>query len=231
MKPYIIVFLAVLNVAFAQKGSHDKYGIPAGNIILKRTEFIYSINKKTGFVDWVLYRVGKNDFGNAPRWSKSFYKDSLLDIKIKVPTNADYANSGYDKGHIVRSEERTASIEANRQTFVLTNVLPQTADLNRGPWLDMERWVEKACKDSTYEMWIISGPIFDSTFYILNSKYLIPKYYFKVILIKMPNNKFKKVGVIMPNVTGLRSKKWQSFVVPVEDIEKITQLKFFEKFK
>jgi endonuclease G len=231
MRIYILAFFALVNLAFAQKGSHEKFGLPKGNTIIKRQEFIYSVNQKTGFVDWLVYRVGKDDFGTVPRWEKAFFRDSLINLKIALPTNADYENSGYDKGHLLRSEERTTTVEANRQTFVLTNVLPQTPDLNRGPWLDLERWVEKACKDSTYEIWVATGPIFDTTFYKLNGKYLIPKYCFKVLLIKTPDGKFKKIGVVMPNVTGVRNKKWADFITPITEIEKVTNLKFFEKFK
>jgi len=231
MQIYIIIFFAVLNVAFAQRGSHDKYGVPTGNLILSRPGFMYSMNLKTGFADWVIYRLGNDDFGGVPRWDKEFFKDSLITQSVELPDNDDYENSGYDRGHLVRSEERTTNSELNRQTFVLSNVIPQTPDLNRGPWLKLERWAEKVCKDSTYEMWVISGPIFDEPFSRLNNKYLIPKFCFKVFLVKYKNGKFKKFGVIMPNITGIRDKDWQAFLTPIRVIEKATKLKFFQKYK
>ena len=54
----------------------------------------------------------------------------------------DYAGSGYDRGHMVRSEERTRSPEDNKTTFYLTNVLPQTHELNAGPWLRLEDYCQ-----------------------------------------------------------------------------------------
>ena len=37
-----------------------------------------------------------------------------------------------------KRKERTRSPEDNRATFLLTNILPQTHDLNGGPWLRLE---------------------------------------------------------------------------------------------
>lgn len=231
MPAFVIILFIILVHLNSEETSHTQFGIPKGNIVLYRNEFIYSVNTKTGFADWVLYKVSNDDFGNAPRWNREFFKDSLIDLKIKMPTNSDYENSGYDRGHLVRSEERTVNSEANRNTFVLTNVVPQTKDLNRGPWFDLERWVETACKDSLYTIWIISGPIFDKSYSRLANKFLIPKFYFKVLLIKTPDNKFRKLAVLMPNITGIRNRKWERFIVPIDVIEKATKLKFFDAYK
>lgn len=231
MKVFISCMCLLVGMASAQPDIHTKFGIPRGNIIIERNEFVYSVNPKTGFSDWVLYQVDKNDFGDAPRWERAFFRDSLVNLKLNLPKNSDYENSGYDRGHLVRSEERTINQEANRNTFVLTNIVPQTEDLNRGPWLDLERWVENVCKDSTYQMWIVSGPIFDKQFSKLNKKYLIPKFYFKVILIQKPNGSFTKFGVVMPNIQGIRHVKWEKFITPINEIEKASKLKFFDKIK
>jgi endonuclease G, mitochondrial len=36
------------------------------------------------------------------------------------------------------SEERTATVDDNKSTFLLTNILPQKPDLNQGVWLKFE---------------------------------------------------------------------------------------------
>ena len=223
--------------SYAQRGSHEKYGQPAkfnDGIIIKRGEFIYSFNRITGFSNWVLHRLGKDDFGPVPRFHGPFFKDSLLPIDLPRPTNTDFENSGFDKGHAVRSEERTCTPEANRQTFVMSNVFPQRPELNRGPWLDCERWVEKMCKDSTYEFWIVVGPVYenDKKEY-LNKKtqmFPVPQWVFKVMLVKKPDGKLEKIAVLMPNINGIRKLDWKSYVVPLQKVEEITGYKFFAGF-
>jgi endonuclease G len=223
--------------SYAQRGSHEKYGQPAkfeSGIIIKRSEFVYSFNRTTGFANWVLHRLGKDDFGPVPRFHGPFFKDSLLPIDLPRPTNTDFENSGFDKGHAVRSEERTSTNEANRQTFVMSNVFPQRPELNRGPWLDCERWVEKMCKDSTYEFWIVVGPVYekDKVEY-LNKKtkmFPVPQWVFKVMLVKKPDGKLEKIAVLMPNINGIRRLDWKSYVVPLQKVEDITGYKFFGGF-
>jgi endonuclease G len=223
--------------SYAQRGSHEKYGQPAkfeSGIIIKRSEFVYAFNRTTGFANWVLHRLGKDDFGPVPRFHGPFFKDSLLPIDLPRPTNTDFENSGFDKGHAVRSEERTCNNEANRQTFVMSNVFPQRPELNRGPWLDCERWVEKMCKDSTYEFWIVVGPVYekDKVEY-LNKKtkmFPVPQWVFKVMLVKKPDGKLEKIAVLMPNINGIRKLDWKSYVVPLQKVEEVTGYKFFGGF-
>lgn len=60
--------------------------------------------------------------------------------------HSDYTNSGYDRGHMVRSEERTATDIDNKSTFILTSILPQTPKLNQQTWLSLEYACEDWCK-------------------------------------------------------------------------------------
>ena len=231
-----VVLLLTLSFVsgYAQRGAHEKYGLPSktnDGIIIKRGEFIYSFNRITGFSNWVLHRLGKDDFGPVPRFHGPFFKDSLLPIDLPRPTNSDFENSGFDKGHAVRSEERTCTNEANRQTFVMSNVFPQRPELNRGPWLDCERWVEKMCKDSTYEFWIVVGPVYekDKTEYLNKKfqKFSVPQWVFKVMLVNKPNGTTEKIAVLMPNINGIRKLDWKSYIVPISKVEELTGYKFF----
>jgi endonuclease G len=231
-----VVLLLTLSFVsgYAQRGAHEKYGLPSktnGGIIIKRGEFIYSFNRITGFSNWVLHRLGKDDFGPVPRFHGAFFKDSLLPIDLPRPTNTDFENSGFDKGHAVRSEERTCTNEANRQTFVMSNVFPQRPELNRGPWLGCERWVEKMCKDSTYEFWIVVGPVYekDKVEYLnkKTQKFSVPQWVFKVMLVNKPNGTTEKIAVLMPNINGIRKLDWKSYIVPISKVEELTGYKFF----
>ncbi len=113
----------------------------------------------------------------------------------------------------------------------MSNVFPQTPELNRGPWLDCERWVEKMCKDSTYEFWIVVGPVYETgkTVYLSkkNKTFPVPQFVFKVMLVKKPNGSIEKIAVVMPNINGIRKLDWKTYIVPLSKVEELTGYKFF----
>lgn len=61
-------------------------------------------------------------------------------------TDNDYKKSGYQRGHMVASEDRVATQELNDETFFLSNAVPQNGPLNGGQWAQLEKairsWVE-----------------------------------------------------------------------------------------
>jgi endonuclease G len=52
----------------------------------------------------------------------------------------DYTGSGYDRGHIAPSADRTRNETDNSSTFEMTNMMPQVPELNRGVWGDLEEY-------------------------------------------------------------------------------------------
>lgn len=71
---------------------------------------------------------------------------------------ADYVRSGYDRGHMAPSGDMPTP-EAQAQSFVLSNVAPQAAALNRGAWEDLETATRDLAEHSG-EAFVITGPVF-----------------------------------------------------------------------
>src|SRR5258708_3564240 len=71
-------------------------------------------------------------FGNAKRKDK-WLPDPDLDGKPRA-VDADYKNSGFQRGHMVASEDRVATQPLNDMTFFLSNAVPQNGPLNGGQW-------------------------------------------------------------------------------------------------
>ena len=117
----------------------------------------------------------------------------------------------------------------------MSNVFPQTPELNRGPWLDCERWVEKMCKDSTYEYLIIVGSVYEKgkTEYLnkKNQSFLVPQWVYKIMLVKKTDGSMEKIAVLMPNINGIRRLDWKSYIVPISKVEELTGYKFFPNVK
>ena len=71
----------------------------------------------------------------------------------------DYSNSGYDRGHMVRSEERTASRGTMTRRSTPTNLLPQYHDLNAGPGCALRSFAN-IYRSAKIKLYIICGGIF-----------------------------------------------------------------------
>ena len=79
----------------------------------------------------------ERDFGDAERCN-CFSADPTLPAGIYRVVDFDYRDGGYDRGHMVQSEPRTTTDQENASTFLMTNILPQAAANNQGPWSKFE---------------------------------------------------------------------------------------------
>ena len=70
----------------------------------------------------------------------------------------DYRRSGYDRGHMTPSGDMPDET-AQQQTFSLANMVPQTAELNRGVWARIEMAVRRLARRRG-ELFVVTGPAF-----------------------------------------------------------------------
>lgn len=86
--------------------------------------------------------------------------DPALPVDIQPSLKRSYGE--YTRGHLLASADRTLSAEANRSTFMPTNIAPQTqAGFNAagGAWNNLEAFVEdQVCPDTLY---VVTGCLFD----------------------------------------------------------------------
>ncbi|MBI3260242.1 MAG: DNA/RNA non-specific endonuclease [Ignavibacteriae bacterium] len=221
----------------AERSIHLELNTPNDNdssddYIISRSQYILSYNKNLNVCNWVSYELNSDWYGDAKRYSGSFISDTVLPLSFYHVKHSDYTNSGYDRGHLVSSEQRTDNDIDNKSTFILTNIIPQTPDLNRGVWYDMEDWCLKMCKDSLKELFICAGGIYRSGKRI-NQLIAIPDSCFKIVVVLEPGQKLANINnntrieaVIMPNTNGIRKDKWQQYKCTVNDIEKATGYNF-----
>ncbi len=215
-------------------------GIPQDNslsddFLIFRKQYVLSYNKDKCVTNWVSWNLNSSWFGDVPRFKGNFITDPNLPNNFCRAKHKDYTNSGYDKGHIVRSEERTNTAENNKATFILTNVIPQARDLNRGPWLALERYCEVLCKKNYKELYIIAGGIYHTSKKV-NKKITIPDSCFKIIVIldkgkksASVNSKTQIISVAMPNINGIRNADWHTYISTVDRIEYSTGYNFLNK--
>lgn len=201
--------------------------------LISRPQYALSYNRSRAIPNWVAWHLDASDLGDTDR--SQFAPDPSLPKGWTRITPNDYRNIGYDRGHMCPSGDRTSSKGANQVTFFMTNIVPQAADNNQGPWADLEDYCRLLARDGD-ELYIVAGvagPYSDSS----NGKVSVPSYTWKVITVLPEGDddagrvgaKTRVIAVLLPNENGIRDRDWKSFRVPASQIEKATGYTFLSK--
>lgn len=171
---------------------------------------------------WVRYTLlPQRKYGVAKR-SDRFIADPK--VSTGSATNADYANSGYDRGHLAPAADMSFSDEAMSASFYYSNMSPQVPQFNRGVWKKLEEKVRSLLPlfDSIV---IVTGPIFKNNLgQIGENEVTVPGYYYKTLL-ATKKGKFYGIGFILPNAKS--TSPLSVFVVPIDSVEAFSNLDFY----
>ncbi|HEY1192080.1 MAG TPA: DNA/RNA non-specific endonuclease, partial [Gemmata sp.] len=229
--------LANRNVRFGMPAPANADPANADAYLIERPQYVLSYNDSKRSANWVSWNLAGSDIGDTKRLLH-FDPDPDLPSSFRKVRHEDYTGSGFDRGHLCPSKDRTDSADNNRATFYTTNIVPQSAACNRGGW---ERF-ESHCRDLTRdgsELYIACGPhgtggtgekgprdaIGGAT------RINVPGAVWKVVLVvpdgrASPGPNSKMLAVWMPNDRTV-PEAWQPYRVPVATVEQRTGYKFF----
>lgn len=191
-------------------------------IVLHRTAYIVSYNKETKLPNWVAWNLTANHTDGPYRRLGNFYEDQ--EVPLPRATNDDYRGSGWSRGHMCPAGDNKWNEQAMFDTFSLTNVCPQDANLNSGLWnsieMDCRRWARKYG-----DIFIVCGPVFfDKEIERIGAGQIaVPDAFFKVVLCL--NEVPKGIGFIVRNTDG--TKKRDLYNNSIDQVERITGMDFF----
>jgi len=212
-----------------------KLGFPDTlGFIIERSQYVISYCEDLNSARWASWFVDKNSYGPVTRYGGSFKTETALPPHFTAIRHSDYTRSGYDRGHIVRSKERTQTVEDNISTFYLTNVFPQKDALNRGIWAHFENYCERIAKEQDKQLFIIAGGWYSDNPQRINNKVAIPDSCWKVVLV-LCNTKTincidttaQIIAVMMPNDETAKGRQWHHFLTTANRIEHSTGFNFF----
>lgn len=195
----------------------------SGGQILKRKGYTLSYNADYKTPQWVAWELTKKESKGKEGRTDKFLPDP--DVRGAKAYTGDYTKSGYDRGHMAPAADMKWSRRAMEESFYMSNICPQNANLNRGDWNDLEeksrQWARKYGA-----VYIACGPIYDSKRpkRIGNNKVAVPDAFYKVILIN-DKKKPQAIGFIFPNKAG--HKPLKKYIVTVDSVEKRTNIDFF----
>ena len=113
-------------------------------------------------------------------------RDSEFHAEPDLPENeraelADYARSGYDRGHLAPSGDMPTP-EAQQESFTLANMTPQAPELNRVLWEGIESAV-RTLATRRHDLYVVTGPIFrGERLQALRDRVVVPTHLFKAVL-------------------------------------------------
>lgn len=204
------------------------------NYLMDKPQYSLSYNRSRATANWVAWRLDSSWIGTAPR-QDDFRPDPALPNGWYQVLNTDYVGSGYDRGHMTPSGDRTRSIPDNSGTFLMTNIVPQLAANNQGAWEDFESYCRTQAQ-AGQEIYIMSGGV-GNIGTIAGGRIVVPQYTWKVALF-LPNGAndlqrvtkgTRAVGIIVPNFPPLNiNATWRQFRVTVNEVENLTGYDFYK---
>ncbi|XP_035525501.1 endonuclease domain-containing 1 protein-like [Morone saxatilis] len=116
-------------------------------------------------------------FSRASSEMKPFHTSMDQNVIESQAVLQDYKNSSYTKGHLNPSMHQKTR-EDREATFTLTNIVPQRAGSNSGPWSILENEVLKKFKAFCNGlMYVITGAIpYESEPRWINNRVSVPEY-------------------------------------------------------
>lgn len=173
---------------------------------------------------WATYRiftVPTSDHGKRP---SRFTTDPRTKAKA---SHTDYTGSGFDRGHMAPNygiATRYGSA-AQKETFLMSNIIPQNPNVNRTIWKDLEMTVAKKYGRYFDEVWVTTGPIFSRFPPRLDSGVAIPYAYYKII-VDESNGELRALAFIIDRYCPPYS-RLKTHLVSIDEIEEKTGLDFF----
>jgi len=163
----------------------------------------------------------QHDGGNAKR-SDKFMQDPKVPSECQQTSAKTYGH-GYDRGHQVPANHLDASQTAIKQTNFMTNILPQTSQMNRGAWLATEEIVE--CYRDIDELLVLGGTIWGNNpsddYFLKSHGVATPDAFWKVI-VRGTGQDERAIGWIISNTAEATRNNLDHYLVTIDEIERLT---------
>lgn len=201
------------------------------NYLMEKPQYVLSYHRDNGTPNWVSWHLDTSWLGSAAR-QNDFRPDTSLPAGWYQVQATDYSGSGYDRGHMCPSADRTKTVADNSATFLMTNMIPQAPTNNQQTWANLESYC-RTLVNAGNELYIISGGQGISG-YIANGHVAVPTNTWKVIIV-LPagtddvarvTGATRTIAVFMPNTNSVVS-DWKQYRVSVDYVESLTGYDFF----
>ena len=197
-----------------------------GERVISHTGYTLSYNTTTLCPNWVAWELTASETRGHLDRSRDFFPDEAVPSAQRV-TTGDYSGSGYTRGHMCPAADMEWGAKALHDCFLMSNMCPQTEELNRYSWEALERACRRwARKEGAVK--IVCGPIFNpdrkKKTIGRQHKVRVPDAFFKCVL-SLRKGHEKAIAFIYQNNRAEQDMK--DCATTVDKVEKLTGYNFF----
>lgn len=210
----------LLLICTCTQGQENRWAPAHTGVHLVNLDYVVDFDTHRGVASWVAYELLPTETQGETKRKSGFKKDVRLP---SCPAHKDYTHSGYDRGHLKPAADSKSSAESMAASFLMTNVAPQTPQLNRGSW----KQLEAAARDWAHEhgsVHVVCGPGQTSQGRLPSDKVDIPTTFWKAILRTRPDTAC--IAFMMPNQTE-KLDPFSTYRISVDSLETAIGLDLF----
>lgn len=234
----------------ASIAAHLPWGAPAATAptsnesVLVQRDYVIGYDADLRVPLWTAERVDAARLGAVAR-ADCFRADPRLGATA-ASTPTDYREPIYDQGHMAPFANQSSSAIAGHNSFIMSNMAPQTCQFNRGIWQILEG-ITRLWASEHGIVYVLSGSVFDrdgngvrdsdaSAQHMRSNsgaqRVAIPSAFYKIITVRRPDGSLSTLSILMPHDTanpdGPAALAYlQAHVTNVAAIEGVTGLDLF----
>lgn len=230
---YLIFFLSIFFAGNSQRKvesinhNHTRFNFNScidTNKIIHHQFYSLSYSEKAEQAEWVSYKLTSENFSKKIERTNDFREDPM--INQGSASLDDYHASGYDRGHLAPAGSMKMNEASMSESFLMSNMSPQSAAFNRGVWKRLESKV-RYWSESNDSILVVSGPILDNPISTIGTNDVyVPRAFYKV-LIGFKNQKVMGIGFLIPHEKSDQS--LYSYATSIDAIEELTGIDFYCK--
>lgn len=194
----------------------------------KRVNYSLEYDTEKHHARWVAFSFDNYTAQTGSGRNEAWGWDPLLPARYEV-FRGDF--KGFSRGHLVASNDRTFSVDANKQTFYYSNISPQRQKHNDGIWLQLEQQVQqwgrnRRMRDKLYV--VKGGTIRDEQIEesLSGGKIAVPKFYWMALLLQKGKS-YYSLAFWTEHKKPQRVSSLGAVAIPVEVLQKRTGIDFF----
>ena len=211
------------SIAFA--GFPKRTGDPAPDdiVVLQRGHFAVGWSAKLRHPAWVAYHVPP-EAKYAVESRPGFTKDRQA---ANSPAASSYGRSGYDRGHMAPNHAIASRFgeDAQKQTFLMSNIAPQSPSLNRGVWREIEHRIADLWTAKWGEIWVVTGCISEKGGETVSGTDIdVPRKFYQVVVAQKGMDVRAFAVLIEQEVHG---RAWPArYLISIDELEELSGLDF-----
>lgn len=195
--------------------------------LLANRGYLAGYSDELGVPLWAAYRVADVDpLPSPPERPERFEVDRRTAARIEPEA---YSNTGYDRGHLAPNYAIATrhGAAAQRETFLMSNIIPQRHRLNAGLWKRLELEIATSWPARFGEVWVLAGPVFGARPKTLAGRAgpAIPEACY-MIVVDETGGRARSLAFIVPQEPK-EGADLGDFLTTVDEVERSTGIDFF----